>query len=857
MERLSFRLKQYFRKYRSYLRNNPGRLRVAYAVVGGSFTLIFLCVVALFGAVTAGLPDVTKLQEYDPAQTTKIYSRDGTLIATLFDQNRTPVTIDEISEPMKQAIVAIEDRRFYDHDGVDYRGIVRAALGNSVSGEVEQGASTLTMQLARRLFLDDERTYTRKLREAVLANRIDSTLTKDKILELYLNEVYFGSGAYGIDAAASVYFKVNPSELNLWQSALLAGLVQAPSAYSPIEDKKAAMERMDEVLQALVADGTISEQEREAARKSAANYKFHNNSLKLSDGMLKYPYFTTYAVKQLSEEFPENYIRRGGLQVYTTLDIDLQQAAEAALTAEVEGPGRQMGADAGAVVVLDNQTGQLLAMVGGTQWDTENQFNRAWQARRQPGSSFKMFVYAAALEAGFTPEHEFADTEAVFNYDTNPWNPANSDGRFMGPIPLRTGLQFSRNLVAAKVMAHVGPNRVITLAHKMGIKAELPEVVSLALGAGEISPLEMARAFSVLPNGGVLKKNNVFLKITDADGKLLKDFTEEEAGSRALSSNTATQMCEMLRRVVTGGTGTAANIPGTYIAGKTGTTDRFIDAWFVGFSPYHTISVWVGRDDNKPMGRVYGGTLPANVFRKVASHALQGKNLGAPLPGVSFSDPTSVELCWDSTYPALPGCSRTYHETFAAGIIPSRDCPMHRQMKKKVVVTKTEDGTLTNLTDDGLTVNTGLTVDRQSEDDSEEIDESLDPRKDPLVMTPAGAFIPYQEEEPEGKVKVVEIKLENKYPKTDPLTGNEISTDEEFVTDGEGRMIRVTEETAPDTGEDIVRMEVESVEAPDYPKADYPKADSGSSGESPRDSEATEVIYTNQNLEIPADPVDD
>ena len=406
-------------------------------------------------------------------------------------------------------------------------------------------------------------------------------------------------------------------------------------------------------------------------------------------------------------------------------------------------------------------------------------------------------------------------------------------------------------------MAHVGPNRVITLAHKMGIKAELPEVVSLALGAGEISPLEMARAFSVLPNGGVLKKNNVFLKITDADGKTLKDFTEEEAGSRVLSSTTATQMCEMLRRVVTGGTGTAANISGTYIAGKTGTTDRFIDAWFVGFSPYHTISVWVGRDDNKPMGRVYGGTLPANVFRKVASHALQGKNLGAPLPGVSFSEPTNVELCWDSTYPALPGCSKTYQETFAAGTIPSRECPMHRQMKKKVVVTKTEDGTLTNLADDGLTVNTGLTVDRQTEDDSEEADESLDPRKDPLVVTPAGAFIPYQEEEPEGKVKVVEIKLEKKYPTTDPLAEDEMSTDEEFVTDGEGRMIRVTEETAPDTGEDIVRMEVESVEAPEYPQADYPKADSGNAEESSQKTQSTEVIYTNQDLEIPADPVDD
>ncbi|MCA9778253.1 MAG: hypothetical protein KC800_16115, partial [Candidatus Eremiobacteraeota bacterium] len=410
-------------------------------------------------------------------------------------------------------------------------------------------------------------------------------------------------------------------------------------------------------------------------------------------------------------------------------------------------------------------------------------------------------------------------------------------------------------------MAHVGPNRVITLAHRMGITAELPEVVSLALGAGEISPLEMARAFSVLPNGGVLKPNHVFLKITDADGKILKDFTQEEAGSRVLSANTATQMCEMLHRVVTGGTGTAANIPGTYIAGKTGTTDRFIDAWFVGFSPYHTISVWVGRDDNKPMGRVYGGTLPANVFHKVAQHALQGKDLGAPLPGVTFGQSTTVSLCWDSTYPALPNCPKTYQDTFAAGTVPTRECPMHRQMKKKVVVTKTEDGTLTNLTDDGLTVDSGLTVDR-AEEESDEIDESIDPRKDPLVVTPAGAFIPYQEKEPEGKVKVVEIKIDKKYPTTDPLSENEDETsDTEFITNGEGKLIRVTDETAPGDG-GIVKLEVDSVDAPqDYPKADYPKADATNEGssdlQSSEDRQSTEVIYTNQDMEIPSDPVGD
>ncbi|MFA5504143.1 MAG: PBP1A family penicillin-binding protein [Vulcanimicrobiota bacterium] len=801
-------------------------MRVLMALLAGTLTLLFLGAVAFWGTVIAGLPDVTKLAGYDPAQTTKIYSRDGTLVATLFDQNRTPVTIDQVSKPMQQAIVAIEDRRFFEHRGVDYRGIMRAVFGNAVRGEVEQGASTLTMQLARRLFLTNERTYTRKIREAVLANRIDRTLSKEKILELYLNEVYFGAGAYGIDAAAGVYFRINPSELNLWQSALLAGLVQAPSAFSPIDNKEAALQRMDEVLLAMEADSLITEAERLQANRLAAPYQFKNNSLKLSDGMLKYPYFTTYAVKQLSEHFPENYVRRGGLHVYTTLDIDLQQAAEKSLTAEVEGPGRQMGADAGAVVVLDNKTGQVLAMVGGTQWDTDNQFNRAWQARRQPGSAFKMFVYAAAMEAGFSPEHEIADTEAVFNYDTHPWKPANSDGRFMGPIPLRTGLQFSRNLVAAKLMAHVGPSRVIGLAHRMGIEAELPQVISLSLGAGEISPLEMARAFSVLPNGGVLKENGVLLKVTDSEGRLIEDFSDEQSESRAMSTQTATLMCEMLRRVVIGGTATAANIPGTYIAGKTGTTDRFIDAWFVGFSPHHTISVWIGRDDNKPMGRVYGGTLPANVFRQVAEHALRGKDPGASLPGVEFGQPTSVELCWDSTYPALATCPKTYRESFSAGVVPNRDCPMHRQIKKEVVLSKRPDGTLTNLTPE-LQATPSPAKDE------------LDPRKDPLVITAAGAMIPYREKPPVSTVKVVEIKLKNEYPTVvkptqeqffdeamDDIT--EPVPEKVYLTDGEGELTVITEDLTTDTGEEIVRLETET----------------------------DEVIYTNQDVRIPPDPVE-
>lgn len=837
-------LKELWQKQKALLRDRRSRKRVVASLLLAFTFMLIGGGLAVFFALTAGLPDVTKLNEYDPAQTTKIYAADGTLIATLFDENRTPVTIEHIAPLMREAIVSIEDRRFFEHAGVDWKGIARAALGNLSNGGVEQGASTLTMQLARRLFLSDERTYTRKLREAVLARRIDRELSKEKILELYLNEVYFGSGAYGIDAAAGVYFGTDPRDLSLWQSALLAGLVQAPSAYSPLVDREAALKRTEEVLQAMESRGVIPPGAREKAMKQALEYRFVNHGVDGGDGMLKYPYFTTYVISQISEAFPENYIRRGGLSVYTTLDPQIQETAETALRAELQGQGFALGAQTGAVVVLDNKTGDIKAMVGGVEWDTENQFNRAWQAKRQPGSSFKMFVYSAALEAGFNPESEFADTEAVFdNPATQGWKPANSDGRFMGAIPMRTGLQFSRNVVAAKVMAHVGPDRVVSLAHRMGIDQKLPEVISLALGAGEITPLEMARAYSVLPNGGIRRPNLAVTEVRDAQGKVVKRFDNERARtSRALSSSTARSMCEMLRRVVLAGTGTAANIDGTWVAGKTGTTDSFVDAWFVGFTPHHTISVWVGRDDNKPMGRVYGGTLPANVFRKVAEKALMGRSLSAGLPGVNFEKEQRVELCWDSTYPALPGCPKTYTDSFYSGVLPTRECPLHRRAKQIETVVKLPDKTISNI---------DIETDAPPTPGTTPNKEHGNPRLDPEVVTPRGALIPYTEKEPKGEVKVLKVQLTKAYPTAE--------SDQEVVAGGETQADRsvVFEEAVPEqpASGDMLEMESEAPSASESEiraiPAEHSTDQTGSTGDL-----RTEVIYTNQSVDIPADPLE-
>lgn len=737
-------LKEKLRLYR-FRHRKP--LRIMAAILGGIVMVLALGGSALYGSFTAGLPDVSKLDVYEPARTTKIYAADGTLIATLFDENRTYVDYDKIAPIMVSALVAIEDRRFFDHEGVDLKGIARALMGNASSGGVEQGASTLTMQLARRLFLTDERTYARKAREAVLAYRIDHHYSKEKILELYLNEVYFGSGAYGIDSAAAVYFGKNPDKLELWQAAMLAGLVQAPTAYSPLDDRKAALARMSEVLQAMKEEGKVTQAEVEQAEKKAAAYHFVNRALPSADGMLKYPYFTTYVIRQLSELFPDHFVRRGGLQVYTSLDIRLQDAAEKALARSLAGPGRAAGADTGAVVVIDNATGNLVAMVGGPGWNPKKQFNTAWQARRQPGSSFKMFIYSAALEAGYTPENEFADTESTFSPGaSNEWTPSNSDRAFMGAIPLRTGLQFSRNLVSAKLVAHLGPDRIVNLAHRMGVDSDLPRVASLALGAGEVTPLQMARAFSALPTGGLLRPSYVITKVASADGGILKSFSPEAERQRVLSAETATRMCEMLHRVVTGGTAPAANLSGTYVAGKTGTTDNFKDAWFTGFTPHHTISVWIGRDDNRPMERVYGGTLPAEIFHTVAQSALAGHNPAAPLPGVQFEEPTRVTLCWDSTYLATPNCPKTYTDVFQAGVVPTRACPMHRQVLLPPTVTGVSAPAAGQPTPAGGQ-DPALSARRVVLTEAS-IPKELNPRRDPEVVTPEGALIPYREKAP-------------------------------------------------------------------------------------------------------------
>lgn len=631
---------------------------------------------SLYRTVVAGLPSVDRLESYQPAETSKIFSADGKLVAALFDQNRTYVQLEGISPYVVQALTATEDSRFFDHSGVDAWGIARAAIQNLRGGEIEQGASTLTMQLTRNLFLTDERTVWRKVQEAVLAWRIESRFPKDHILEMYLNEVYFGSGAYGIQAASSRYFAKTPKDLTPAQAAMLVGLLQAPSELSPLEDPQAARRRQLAVLERMRAVGSLDGGRYAQAVAEAKAMDFAKSDAP-RDGLLKYPYFTNYVIRDISIRYGEKILRRGGLRIRTSLDLEAQRAAEAILARRIEEQGPSYNADTGAVVLLDNETGHIRAMAGGVAWGPKDRFNRAWQARRQPGSAFKPLVYAAALEAGYSPESEVPDEKVVFYPDSpDRWEPRNSDGRFMGRLPLRAALMYSRNVVSVRLLNEIGIDSVLGLAGDLGFEGPLPGYLSLALGSGEVSPLEMAQGYSVFANGGTFRPASPILVVEDSAGNLIEDLRAlpEE---RALSSDTATAMTEMLRRVVLRGTGTAAWIDGVYAAGKTGTTDDFKDAWFVGYTPRYTAAVWVGNNDNSPMWGMYGGTLPAQIWGELMSAVVTEESGPEDLERLSWSEPRDVRLCAQTHFLAGPGCGDTYSDEFRTVFVPSQPCPVH------------------------------------------------------------------------------------------------------------------------------------------------------------------------------------
>lgn len=627
------------------------------------------CVRAVLDHYRSELPDVSSLAYYEPSLTTRIYANDGTLIGTLYKEARTWTKLDAISPYLIKAVLATEDSRFFEHHGVDPIGVLRAIYSRASGSDGSQGASTITMQLARNLFLNAKQTMDRKLKEVLVAVEIEKSFTKNEILELYLNQIYFGSGAYGVHSAAALYFNKAPKDLTLAEASLIAGLPQAPSDYSPFVDEKAAKERQGIVLARMLKMEAISTQEYAQALQGVAHQKFAQRKPKQFT-ILKLPYFTSYVIKQLYQQFDEDMLVRGGLNVYTTVDPKLQAKGEKIVKEVIAQNSAALNVHQAAFVTIENGTGYIRAMVGGTGWSVQDQFNRAWQALRQPGSSFKTLVYATAIECGFQPSIPVLDTPI----DVNGWQPKNSDGRFFGPMSMASALQQSRNVVAVRLILLVGPQRVIELARKMGITAKLPPYPSLALGSADVTVLEMADAVSTFPNEGVRIPASPFKLITDRDGNVVIDnrFPDKKD---VLSESTASSMMEMMRGVVTGGTGTAAYMPNHEAGGKTGTTDSFRDAWFVGYTHNFTTAVWCGNDNYSQMWNSFGGDVPATIWRHVMTFALR-QIPSSKLP-ITHPSKVGVLMCVDSKQRCGPSCPKTYRELFPRNAIPTTFCQLH------------------------------------------------------------------------------------------------------------------------------------------------------------------------------------
>jgi penicillin-binding protein 1A len=492
----------------------------------------------------------------------------------------------------------VEDRRFWSHGGLDYWGMLRALAVNITRGRVVQGGSTITQQVAKTLFLTNARTLRRKVQEILLTLWLERHFTKQEILEIWLNRVYLGSGAWGMDAAAQIYFGVSARHLDLWQCAVLAGLPRAPSRFNPRTDPQAATARAKEVLAAMVANGSLT-----AEQARAAGDKIHFTAIHQGGG-----WFADWAAA-----LGEPMVPAGDDAVLrTTLDSRLQSAAEARLTALLDGAGRRVGASEGAVVVLDADTGAVRALIGGRSYGP-GAYNRATLARRQPGSSFKPFVWLAALEHGLHPDDTVLDAPLRIGG----WSPQDFEPGWRGEVTLEQALALSLNTAAVRLEEQVGgPREVASVAHRLGIADRLPEVPALALGTGEVGLLEMTAAYASFFNGG----NRVTPHAIDA-ATVDRDPARVPAPEirAVVNPDLAAEMVRMMTEVVRGGTGRAAAIPGRLVAGKTGTTQDNRDAWFIGAVDGRVIGVWIGNDDGTPMHGVMGGGLPAVLFKELAN----------------------------------------------------------------------------------------------------------------------------------------------------------------------------------------------------------------------------------------------
>lgn len=579
----------------------------------------------LIGYYALKLPPIDQLSVPKRPPNIAILAADGTLMANRGETGGRNIAIGELPPHVPKAFIAIEDKRFNDHFGLDLVGLGRAVYRNLTSGKLEQGGSTLTQQLAKNIFLTQERSFSRKAQEAILALWLERNYSKDQILELYLNRVYFGSGAYGIEAAAQRYYAKSARLLTLGEAATLAGLMKSPSRLAPNRNPAGAAERAGTVLKEMLDQGMVSDAQYKTALASPPEVRRNARAGSVN-----------YAADWVMDLI-DDYVGAidTDVQVTTTFLMPMQNAAEKALSAIIETSGDAKNVDQGAIVAMAPD-GAVRALVGGRNY-AESQFNRAVLARRQPGSAFKPFVYLTALEHGLTPETVREDSPV----NIKGWQPANYTREHFGAVSLTRALAMSLNTVAVKLGQEAGIKNVIRTAQRLGINSPLANNASLALGTSEVSPLELTAAYTAFSNGGIAVTPYVIRRVKTVDGKLIYE-RKDSVRARVIEPQTLAQLNMMMRETLVSGTAKKAELPGWVAAGKTGTTQDHKDAWFVGYTGALTATVWLGNDDGDPMKKVTGSGLPVDVWSRFMKAALAGQP-GQPLPGLAGVQPATAE----------------------------------------------------------------------------------------------------------------------------------------------------------------------------------------------------------------------
>jgi penicillin-binding protein 1A len=643
--------------------------------------LLGIIIVAIFvlfvGAALAGssvvyyvllkeLPSIAALKDYRPSITTRVYADNNELIDEFFLEDRKVIKYEEIPKIVIQAFVAAEDARFFQHKGFDMQSMSRAFFKNLEAGKIVQGGSTITQQVAKSLYLSPERRYMRKLKEALLAYKIDRYLTKEEIITLYLNHIYLGHGTYGVEAAAQGYFGKSARNLTLPEAAMLAGLPKAPSSYSPYLHPERAYQRQAYVLNRMLEDGYITLPEKDRAVSKVIRLR----SIKPKDKIA--PYFIENIRRYIQEKYGSDVLYKEGLEVYTTLNIQMQKAARDAVeqgTTEMEERGNyEKGLVQGALFAMDPKTGAIRAMVGGRDFQ-RSEFNRATQSRRQPGSAFKPIIYTAAFDKGMTPATVIVDAPIIYPDPQQPdgvWKPQNFDEKFLGPTTLHNALINSRNIITIKVLEEIGVDYAASYAANMGISSPLSRNLSMALGTSGVTLQELVRAYGVLANEGKRVQPFFIKKIVDRTGHVFEETQPKT--EQVIDPRIAFMSSYVMQDVVESGTGQRVKKLGRPVAGKTGTTDDTRDAWFMGFTPSLVAGVWVGFDQERSMGRQeVGGRAAAPIWLYFAEKALQGTPVEVfPVPeGIVF-----VRVDPKTGIPVKPSTRGAIFECFLDGTTP-------------------------------------------------------------------------------------------------------------------------------------------------------------------------------------------